>query len=61
MAKIKKWVVLDKDDTLWLHEAYPNASLSLTLALLLKSFRMAHQVTPAELVLKGAQALKDTL
>jgi hypothetical protein len=62
--KVRKTVELPASDLEWFQEAYPHASLSWCLTMLLHNFRSIHQdtgVTPAKVAKDSAKELKASV
>jgi hypothetical protein len=62
--KVRKTVELPSQDLEWYMEAYPHASLSWVLTMLLHNFRMIHEdtgVIPAKVAKDSAKELKGSI
>lgn len=54
-------VKLDDEDVNWYNSTYPGGSLTWVLGLMLKEFRKAHSLTPADYAAIGAKELRKQL
>ncbi|HEX9430869.1 MAG TPA: hypothetical protein VF944_10875 [Candidatus Bathyarchaeia archaeon] len=62
---VRKHVDLSEDNVTWFYDTYGNSnnrpSLSWLLDLLLQKFRDAHEMTPEELAIMGAEAMRKMM